>query len=123
MRAVSDGRRRRSLVDLQRARPLTGEIVDEEEDVPELLFSDELLPRGHRRVPGSTLFRQSGTALGCSPEEKRLAEIRDRVAVGKVGWNRIQSVNEHAVAAQVVAVAEHAVLVVDAAPVLDVFAE
>ena len=61
--------------------------------------------------------------LGYSPEQKRFAKIRDRRPVGEVGRERVQPVDEHAVAGQIVAVAEDAVSIVDLAPVLDMSAE
>ena len=105
------------------ARLLAGEVVEEEDRLPHLLFLQELLPRRHRRVPRPAFLGQPGTALGDAPEQERLAQHRDRAAVGEVGRDRIEPVHEHAVAGQVVAVAEDAVPVVDPAPVLDVLAE
>ena len=105
------------------ARPLAREIV-EKEDASQISSSFRNFSQAGIAVSqGPPSSGSPGAALGDSPEQKRLAKIRDRVPVGKVGRDRVQPVHEHAVAGQVVAVAEDAVLIVDPAPVLDMFAE
>src|SRR5205823_13881856 len=93
------------------SRPGGREIVEKEDRVPHLFLRQELLPRRHSRVPRPTFVGQSGASLRDSPEQKRLAEHRDRALVAEVRGNRVESVHEHAVAGQVVAVAEDTVLV------------
>ena len=55
--------------------------------------------------------------------QKRNVSRNCAIVLCEVGRDRVQPVREHAVAGQVVAVAEDAVPVVDLAPVLDMFAE
>ena len=104
-----------------RARPRAGVIVEKEDRIPDLVFLQELLPGGHGRVPGPSFLGKPGASLGNPPEEKRIAQQRDRF--GEIGRDRVQAVDEHAGAGKVIAMAEDAVPVIDLAPVLDVLAK
>src|SRR5436190_23053905 len=88
-------------------------IVQEENDRPNLFFRQEILPCGHRRVPGRPFARQPGSALGDAPEHEALRELGDRSVVLEVQGDRIEPVGVMALTVEMVAVTRDAILIVD----------
>src|SRR2546427_12706620 len=89
-------------------------IIKEEDHRPDLALGEEILPHGHRRVPGRALARQTRPALGDPPEHEALGELRDGAVVLEVRRQRIEPRRVVPLAVEMVAVAREAVLVVDA---------
>src|SRR5687768_18278826 len=98
----------------------TGLLVEEEDHRPNLLLRQKILPGGHRRIPGAAFARQSGPALGDPPEHEALGQLRDGAVVLEVRGQRIEARGVWALSVEMVAVARHAVLVVDPVPLGDV---
>src|SRR5690606_15399666 len=90
-----------------------GLLVEEDGDGPDLLLGEEVLPGGHRGVPGRALARQARAALGDAPEDEALGELSDGAVVLEVERRRVERVRVVAAAVEPVAVAGQAVLVVD----------
>src|SRR5947199_10365305 len=75
---------------LPRSRLPSRLIIKEEDHRPDLALSEEILPHGHRRVPGRALARQTGPALGDPPEHKALGGRRDGAVVLEVRRQRVE---------------------------------
>src|SRR3954452_6533675 len=86
------------------------------DDGPDLVFRQIVLPHRHGRIPRRAFARQSRPAFGDAPEDVALRELRDGAVVGERRRRRTEAVREMALAIQPIAVAEDAVLVVDALP-------
>src|SRR5690606_10986716 len=88
-------------------------LVEEDRDGPDLFRGQEVLPGGHRGVPGRALAGQAGAALGDAPEDEALGELRDGAVVPEVQRRRVERVRVVAPPVEAVAVARQAVLVGD----------
>src|SRR5688572_26712543 len=91
-------------------------VVQEQDHGPDLALGEEVLPCGHRRVPGRALARQTGPPLGDPPEHEALRQLRDGAVVLEVRGQRAEAGRVLALAVEMVAVTGKAVLVVDARP-------
>src|SRR5688572_7490064 len=102
-----------SLTRLPRPRVPARPLIKEQDDRPDLFLGEEILPRGHRRIPRRPLARQSGAALGDPPEHEALGELRDRAVVLEVGRERVEPRRIVPLPVQIIAVAGHAILEID----------
>src|SRR5881409_2814871 len=89
-------------------------IVQEQDHRPNLPLREEVLPFGHRGVPGGPLARQAGSAFGDATEHEALRELRDRAVVLEVRRQRVEAGREVPLAVEVVPVTREAILVIDA---------
>src|SRR5262245_48225500 len=102
------------------ARRLSSSSVDVQDNLPDLIFREEILPHRHGRVPRVGLGWQAWTSLGDAPEDIRLLQLGDRANVHEVRRRRDEAVSEMARAVQIVAVAGETILKVDGFPLIGI---
>src|SRR5688500_2706168 len=88
-------------------------LVQEDDDRPDLLFGEEILPCGHRGIPRRAFLGQANAALGDAPEHEALGELRDGAVVAEVERRGAEAVRVVAFAVERIAVTRQAVLVID----------
>src|SRR5437867_1220478 len=89
-----------------------GLAVEEDDDRPDLLLGEELFPHRHRRIPGSSLPRQAGAALGDPPEDEAFGQLGDGAVIGEGERRRTEAVPEVSLSVEPVSVTGKAILVV-----------
>ena len=102
----------RLLLQLPRPRHMAGIVVEEEDDLPDLIFLQHLVPDRHRRGPGGAFAGQPRTARGDAPEQVGFLQLSDGSHILEVRRTGIEGGAEMALPVEAVAMAVEAVGIV-----------
>src|SRR5712691_45247 len=76
------------------SRQLPGGLVEVDDDLPDLLVGQTVLPRRHDRVPRRGFLRESRSAFRDPPEEIRLLEHGDGAGILEVRRRWVEALGE-----------------------------